>query len=207
VEQALACFREARRLDPHDRPTEVYFLGLLEQTSPSSQVLAEIEAAAVRHDVDLPALRSKLQEAGMPIDARTLLINGFWAPKFKSTIADEAELIMGALRPGRARKEAAAQRKRCTEDQGQLERSFDASRVPDSLRTLATWASRYGVGDDYCRPYLLRRLPKKERTALVRAVDDNADAIHTWLNSFGDGPMPAEAAAFMYLALGAEEIR
>jgi hypothetical protein len=80
-------------------------------------------------------------------------------------------------------------------------------RVPEPLRAVAVWASRYGVGDDHCRPLLLARLRRAERLQLIREVGEQADAIHAWLDSFGDGPMPTEAAAFMYLALGVEEIR
>jgi hypothetical protein len=63
------------------------------------------------------------------------------------------------------------------------------------------------VGDDYCRPYLLKRLTKKQRTELVRAVDRHAKAMDAWLDTFPEGKMTAEAAAFMYLASGADEIR
>jgi tetratricopeptide (TPR) repeat protein len=206
-EQALACFREARRLNPQDRVCDVYFLKLLEQTGRNSEVRVEIKAAALRYDVDLPALRRKLRAAGMPTDARTLLINGFSGPRFKSLLADKAERILNTLAPGRARMEAAAERARCSEDQRQLERTFDSSRVPESVRALAHWAGRYGVGDDDCRTFLLRRLSKKQRAALTHEIDENADSIHAWLDSFGDALMPLEAAAFMYLALGVEEIR
>jgi hypothetical protein len=75
------------------------------------------------------------------------------------------------------------------------------------LRALAVWASRYGIGDDVCRPYLLKRLPKKQREQLVLAVDRSAAALHAWLDSFAEGRMTDEAAAFMYLAQGVEEIR
>jgi hypothetical protein len=91
--------------------------------------------------------------------------------------------------------------------QRELEKSFDISRVPHELHPLAAWASRYGVGDDHCRPYLLKRLTKKQRHALIRAVDAHAEAIDRWLNAFAPGEMSDEAAAFMYLAEGAEEIR
>jgi len=209
AEQALASFREARRLNPQDREYDVYFLTLLEVTGRQTEALAEIEAAAPRHDVDLHALRLALTAAGMPTDANSLLLNGFIRAQnfFRSSLEDEAERILNTLEPGRARRDAAAERKRCAEHQQQLARTFDASRVPESLRALATWARRYGVGDDYCRPFLLRRLSNKQRTALTHEIDGHARAIQAWLDSFGDASMPPEAAAFMYLALGVEEIR
>jgi hypothetical protein len=209
AEQALVCFREARRLDPRDRECDVYVLTLLQATGREEEALAGIEASAPRHSVDLQALRRELIVAGMPPDAGSLLLNGFIrAPNFfRSSLADKAERIQNALEPGRARRLAAADRKRCADDQRELEASFDASLVPESVRPLATWASRYGLGDDYCRPFLLKRLSKKQRATLTSQVDENAAAIQIWLDSFGEGPMPTEAAAFMYLTIGLEEIR
>jgi tetratricopeptide (TPR) repeat protein len=208
AERALACFREAHRLNPRDREYDVYVLTLLRETGREQEALAEIEVAAPRHGVDLHALRRDLAEAGMPSDAGALL-GGFIHARnfFKSSLSDEADRTLNALQPGRARREAVAQRRRCIEDQRELERSFDASRVPESVRALASWASRYGIGDDVCRPYLLGRLGKKQRATLIREVDERAQPIQAWLDSFGGGLMPTEAAAFMYLTIGVEEIR
>ncbi|HVJ10089.1 MAG TPA: hypothetical protein VNC62_00825, partial [Burkholderiales bacterium] len=137
-----------------------------------------------------------------------LLRNGFIHARnfLRSRLGDEAERIQNRLRPGRAKREADAQHERCLQDQRELERSFDASRVPASLGALSSLASRYGVGDDYCRPYLLQRLQKKQRAELVRAVHRLASPLHAWLDTFPEGKMPVEAAALMYLALGADEI-
>jgi hypothetical protein len=63
------------------------------------------------------------------------------------------------------------------------------------------------VGDDVCRPFLLMRLPKARRAKLIRAVDAHADEIHAWLDGFPRGKMTEEAAAFLYLVEGVEEIR
>jgi tetratricopeptide (TPR) repeat protein len=207
--QALACMREARRLNPRDKIYEIYLITLLQESGREKEALAAIKAAAPRHDVDLKKLLRQFAEAGMKPDAASLLTNGFIRPRnfLKSRLADEAERILNRLQPGRAQREAAAQHGRCVEDQRELERSFDASRVPESFRALSSWAARYGIGDDYCRPYLLQRLTKKQRAQLVRAVDRHTTAVQAWLDTFPAGKMPAEAAAFMYLALGAEEIR
>jgi hypothetical protein len=196
-------------LNPQDKECDVYVLTLLEETGRSDEALAGIEDAAPRHEVILHALRSELTAAGMPVDARTLLLNGFIHARnfFRSSLAVEAERILNALEPGRAGRQAAAERKRCAEHEQQLALTFDASRVPESMRALAPWASRYGVGDDYCRPFLLGRLSKKERTALTDEIDAHAHAIQAWLDSFDGESMSPEAAAFMYLALGVEEFR
>lgn len=198
AKQALACLAEAHRLNPREKIYEVYWMTLLAEAGREKEALAAIKAAAPRHGVDL-----------IKGDAAALLMNGFiYARNFlRSRLGDEARRIQNRLQPGRARREADAQHQRCLEDQRELERSFDASRVPASLRSLSSLASRYGIGDDYCRPYLLQRLQKKQRAQLVRAVDRVATPLNAWLGTFPEGKMPVEAAALMYLALGAEEIR
>ena len=177
AKQALACMAEAHRLKPGDKIYKVYRMTLL-------------------------------AESGQD-EARLAAMNGFIHARnfLRSRLSDEAERLQNRLQPGRAQREADAQHERCLQDQRDLERSFDPSRVPASLRALSSLASRYGIGDDYCRPYLLQRLQKKQRADLVRAVDRLAKPLHAWLDTFPEGKMPAEAAALMYLALGAEEIR
>jgi len=209
AEAALACFREAHRLKPRDRVYDVYVLTLLAVTGREQEAIAGIEAAAPVHDANLTTLRRELIAAGMPADADNLLHNGFIRARnfFKSSLMDEAERIRNRLEPGRARRESIAERKRCAEDQQELEKAFDVSRVPAALRALAAWASRYGVGDDACRPLLLGKLSRARRAKLIRDVDEHAGAIQAWLDSFGQRPMSTEAAAFMYLAQGVEEIR
>jgi hypothetical protein len=206
LEQALACFREARRLNARDTVGEVYVLTLLASMGREDEALAGIEAAAPRHGVDLGALRSDLARVGFPADASTLLANGFIRAEsfYRSALA---ERIRNALDPARGRRAAATERARCLEEQQHLERSFDASRVPEPLRPLASWASRYGIGDDCCRPLLIKGLTPEQRAQLVREVDEHAGTIEAWLNSFAEGQMTIEAGAFLFLAEGVEEIR
>ena len=208
-EQALACFREALRLKPSDRIAEVYVLTLLAEMGREKQALAGIKAAARRHELDLAQLRRELAAAKFPADARSLVMNGFIHARnfMRSAISDQAERIRNKQEPGRARRQAAAELKACREDQKALARSFDASRVPEAIRALAPWASRYGIGDDVCRPFLLMRLPKAQRAKLIRAVDAHADEINAWLDGFPSGEMTEEAAALLYLTEGVEEIR
>jgi hypothetical protein len=209
AQRALACLREAQRLDPKDSIVEVYALTLLAELGPEAEAVAAIRAAAPRHGVDLVALRRDLGAAKFPADAASLLLNGFIRARnfFRSRLADEAERIRNRREPGRARRLAEAEREQCAEFQRELERSFDASRVPDELRPLAAWAVRYGVGDDYCRPYLMKRLTRRQKDELIRAMDGKAAAVQRWLDSFAPEKLTDEAAAFMYLAEGVEEIR
>jgi hypothetical protein len=209
AKQALACMSEAHRLDPREKIYEVYWMTLLSESGQEKAALAAIRAAAPRHGPDLKKLLRELAKARFKADSTSLLMNGFLRARnfLRSRLGDEAERIQNRLRPGRAQREAAAQHGRCLQDQRELERSFDPSRVPASLRALSSLASRYGIGDDYCRPHLLQRLQKKQRAQLVRAVGRLATPLHAWLDTFPEGKMPVEAAALMYLALGAEEIR
>jgi tetratricopeptide (TPR) repeat protein len=208
-EQALACFREALRLKPSDRIAEVYLLILLAEMGREKQALAGIKAAAPRHELDLAKLKRQLAAVKFRTDANHLLMNGFIHARnfMRSKISDEAERIRNKRAPGRKRRQAAAELEACQKDQEALARGFDASRVPEAIRALADWASRFGIGDDVCRPFLLMRLPKAQQAKLIRAVDAHADQIHAWLDGFPSGKMTEEAAAFLYLTEGVEEIR
>jgi tetratricopeptide (TPR) repeat protein len=209
TERALDCFREARLLDPRHREYQVYAITLLVDLEREEDALAEIADAARRHKVDLEALRRDLTNAAFPVDARTLLVNGFIAARsfFKSSLTDEAERILNTLDRDRKRRVAADELEGCTKVQRQLARGFDASKLPELLRPLAAWALRYGMGDDVCRPLLLNRLPKKQKAELIHDVDEHAEAIGVWLDSFRPGEMSSEASAFLYLLQGVEEIR
>ena len=206
---ALSCFREARLLDPRHKEYQVYAITLLVDLDREEDALAELADAAKRQKVDLAKLRDELTNAAFPTDARTLLQNGFIHARnfFRSTLADEAEKVLNALETGRKRKVADEQLERCVQAQRELARAFDASKVPPELRPLAAWAVRHGVGDDVCRPMLLRRLSKEQREELIRDVDQHVAAITKWLDSFPVGEVPPEAGAFLYLLEGVEEIR
>jgi tetratricopeptide (TPR) repeat protein len=209
AELALSCFREARLLDPRHREYQVYAITLLVDLDREEDALAEIADAAKRQKVDLAALRNELTNAAFPVDARTLLQNGFIAARsfFRSTLATEAEKVLNYLERGRKRRVADEQLEGCTKVQRELAKSFDASRVPAEFRPLAVWASRFGVGDDVCRPLLLKRLPKEQRVELIRDVDQYAEAIGKWLDGFAVGEVTPEGTAFLYLMEGVEEIR
>lgn len=209
AERALSSFREAHRLDPSEPVFYVYVLTLLEETGREMEALDEIEAAAVQFAIDLHSIRQALADAKFPQNARALIQNGFLHARnhFRGWLADEADRILDAFAPEQMRRAAAAERSRCTEIQRQLERTFDASRVPVQIRELSMWAARFGVGDDFCRMLLFQQLSRNEQGALIREVDMYAREIHDWLDSFGGAPMPLEAAAFLFLALGVDEIR
>ncbi|HEX2197020.1 MAG TPA: hypothetical protein VHG88_00135 [Burkholderiales bacterium] len=207
--RALACLREAHRLDPDDEIAEVYLLTLLAEQGPEKAALQAVRAAAPRHGVDLARLGRELAKAKFPRDARTLVTNGFIHARnfFRHRVGEYAERMRNRRQPGRARRQAAAERAQCVQLQQALAAGFDAARVPEALRPLAAWAARYGVGDDGCRPYLMKRLTRKQKAALIRAVDRKSKLLQRWLDSFAPGSMSNEAAAYLYLAEGVEEIR
>jgi len=84
---------------------------------------------------------------------------------------------------------------------------LDANNVPAELRHLVPLAERWGIGDDVDRNAAVDRATSAERAELERTLDPVQDRITAWLDSFGQRPMPDEAAAFMYMQLALEEMR
>ena len=83
---------------------------------------------------------------------------------------------------------------------------LDAHNLPDDLRQLVPLAERWGIGDDVERDEYGRAASPADREALREAVVPLYPQITAWLDSFGDSPMPDEAAAFMYMQLAIEEM-
>jgi tetratricopeptide (TPR) repeat protein len=208
-ERALEHFRASSRLDPKNRTFEVNIVETLLNLEREQDALAQITAMASRHGVKVAKLKAELARAKFPADAQHLLMNGFIHPGnfLRSALVDEADRIRNSLDRGRKRRVAQEELERCKEDQRALARDFDRRRVPAAVRALAGSAVLYGIGDDYCRPVLMKRIPKKDRAKLIRLADKHAAAIDKWLNTFAEGRMTTEAAAFMYLMNGVEEIR
>lgn len=86
-------------------------------------------------------------------------------------------------------------------------RTLNVENVPADLRHLVPLAERWGIGDDVDRNAAVDRATPAERAELERAIDPHDVRITAWLNSFGQQPMPDEAAAFMYMQLALEEMR
>ena len=85
--------------------------------------------------------------------------------------------------------------------------TLDAENVPADLRHLVPLAQRWGIGDDVDRNAAVDRATAAERAELEQAIAPVDARITAWLNSFGQQPMPDEAAAFMYMQLALEEMR
>ena len=161
-EQALACFREAFRLAPRDRISEVYALTLLAEMGREKEALAGIKAAAKRHEVDLAKLRRELAAARFPADAGSLLMNGFIHARnfMRSAIADKAERIRDARAAGTR---ATASRGRAEGLPGRSE----GARAP--LRRVT------GAGGDPCPRFLGLPLRRRRRRLPALSVDAVAE--------------------------------
>ena len=83
---------------------------------------------------------------------------------------------------------------------------LDADKVPADLRDLVPLAQRWGIGDDVDRSERIRQATASEKSELRAAFGPRQARITAWLDSFGQGPMPDEAAAFMYTQLAIEEM-
>ena len=207
LDDALACFRSARTLDPKNETYDVYVPTLLVELEREKEALAEINRVGRRRKANLTQLRRELAKAKFKADATSLLMNGFIRARnfMWSWLSDEAERIRNSLTRGRKQRVAKAETDECEAFSRALQKDFRRSQVPASLRPLAAAAARYGIGDDGCRPLLMKRIPKAQKTKLVATANRLANKVHAWLDTFPSGQMSVEAAAFMYLMNGLEE--
>jgi hypothetical protein len=83
---------------------------------------------------------------------------------------------------------------------------LDPAKVPADLQDLVPLAQRWGIGDDVARSERVRKASDAERAELRAAFGPRQSRITAWLDSFGQGAMPDEAAAFMYTQLAIEEM-
>ena len=67
-------------------------------------------------------------------------------------------------------------------------------------------AEKWGIGDDVDRIAKVDAATAAEREELSRAIAPHHSRITAWLNSFGEGGMSDDAAAFMYTQLALDEM-
>lgn len=82
---------------------------------------------------------------------------------------------------------------------------FDEEKVPAALRALVPLARQIGIGDDACRGWFIRKMPRRERLAASKTIAEHAAAIDAWLETC-DQPHEGEAAAFFWLREAGEEL-
>ena len=83
---------------------------------------------------------------------------------------------------------------------------LDPARVPADLQHLVPLAREWGIGDDVDRSAKVGRATPADRERLRAALKPYQTRITAWLDSFGQGRMSDEAAAFMYMQLALEEM-
>ena len=209
-EQSLAMFRLARTLDPKRTSADVSVATILAAMERDEEFFVEIKALAKRQKVDLEGFRAEVKATTDFDITPDILLQAFIRPDsaMRSELIDEAERIRNSLVRGRKQKLAKQEMDDCVARQKQLKKEFKATKVPKALRSLAAAAAKYGIGDDVCRPMIMKKVPKATRARLIKAVDKLAPKVEVWLDSFGGGEnMTTEAAAYMYLYEAIEEIR
>jgi hypothetical protein len=82
---------------------------------------------------------------------------------------------------------------------------LNSAKVPADLRDLVPLAAKWGISDDGERDALHERATKAEKQALAKALKGRNKRITQWLDQQKD-PMSDEAAAFMYMQLGLDEM-
>ncbi|MGE8208175.1 MAG: hypothetical protein ACN6RH_01565 [Stenotrophomonas rhizophila] len=84
---------------------------------------------------------------------------------------------------------------------------LDPAKVPASLRGLVPLAEYWGIGDDVLREMMQEGESPAKKKAMADAVTPHNAAITAWLDGLRTGePMSDEAAAFMYMQLGLDEM-
>ena len=207
-DEALAAFRRAEALDPDDEEVVVFILTLLSEAGREDEAMAGVAAHAQRTDVDLEALKREIDAAEMPSDSQTLIQNAFIRARnfMRSSLQTAIERAERRRDPKAWARQMDEERRACQEAQEALKREIDPARVPDGLALLTPWAARLGVGDDVCRGFLWEQLAAEERATLGALIPAHAEAVRHWLDGIDSDSMPPEAAAFMYLLLGWEEL-
>ncbi len=84
--------------------------------------------------------------------------------------------------------------------------TLDPSKVPEALRSLIPIVQEWGIGDDVDRNHKVDAASAEARERLRQALTPHQTRITAWLDSFGQGPLSDEAAAFMYAQLALDEI-
>ena len=83
---------------------------------------------------------------------------------------------------------------------------LNPKQIPQHLRDLLPMVVKWGIGDDIIRDDLQQKASEDEKQELRDSLYGRGQAIKEWLDSFGSNPMPPEAAAFMYMMLGLDEM-
>ena len=84
---------------------------------------------------------------------------------------------------------------------------LDSRKVPSDLRDLVPLAEKWGIGDDLIREDFQSKATNAEKQTLAKTLTGRNARITEWLNDQPQGAvMSDEAAAFMYMQVGLEEM-
>ena len=78
--------------------------------------------------------------------------------------------------------------------------------VPGEFKELLPLARKWGIGDDAIRGDVTDSATESDIQELVAALTGRLDSINKWIDSYPEGTMTDEAAAFMYMGEAIEEM-
>ncbi|MES9969858.1 MAG: hypothetical protein ABW092_07460 [Candidatus Thiodiazotropha sp.] len=81
-----------------------------------------------------------------------------------------------------------------------------ANNVPIELQALLPLAIKWGISDDAIRGDVTEAATETEKLELTSALSGKLGTIDRWLDSFPEGFMSDEAAAFMFMIEAVEEL-
>ena len=84
--------------------------------------------------------------------------------------------------------------------------TLNPQNVPVNFRDLVPFAAKWGIGDDEYRSEMEAKASDQDKQELQQALKGRAKEINNWLDTFGKGKMTPEAAAFMYMMIGVDEM-
>jgi tetratricopeptide (TPR) repeat protein len=206
-EHALESAREAARLRPRDRDYANFLLAMLAAAGRTAELRARMPAVATLFGRDPSKTVIELRGARIRASAANVYLNTFpHARNFLgSRLHAEAERLEKIYAP--ARVEAARRQELARALASRRTLRIARPRVPPSLRTVIPLARKWGIGDDGDRGLLTGRMTRTERAELRNGLSAPVRReIHAWLETFEEGSMTGEAAAFTYLLVAYEEV-
>ena len=84
--------------------------------------------------------------------------------------------------------------------------NLSVKNVPSEFQALLPMAIKWGIGDDAIRGDVAEAATDIEKLELASALTGKLGAIDRWIDSFPEGSMSDEAAAFMYMTEAVEEL-
>jgi len=84
---------------------------------------------------------------------------------------------------------------------------INPEKVPENLRDLIPFAAKWGIMDDIIRVDFEEKASSEEKQEFKKALTDRTDEVQHWLDSFGSDLMPDEAAHFLFMLEGLDEMK